>query len=59
VTGPASYLSESDFFIEEWQEAYWGSNYQRLAEVKRSYDPAGLFIVHHGVGSERWPGNGP
>jgi FAD binding domain/Berberine and berberine like len=59
VTGPASYVSESDFFIEDWQEAYWGSNYQRLAEVKRSYDPAGLFIVHHGVGSERWPGDGP
>ena len=30
----------------------------RLAEVKRKYDPTGLFFVHHGVGSEDWSADG-
>jgi hypothetical protein len=31
-----------------------GGNHARLAEVKKKYDPDGLFFVHHGVGSEQW-----
>ena len=30
----------------------------RLAAVKQKYDPEGLFIVHHGVGSEQWLADG-
>ncbi|HLH90363.1 MAG TPA: FAD-dependent oxidoreductase [Xanthobacteraceae bacterium] len=52
------YFAESDFFEPDWQRAYWGANYGRLAEVKREYDPAGLFFVHHGVGSEDWSADG-
>jgi hypothetical protein len=26
--------------------------------VKDTYDPDGLFVVHHGVGSERWSRDG-
>jgi hypothetical protein len=26
--------------------------------VKKKYDPSGLFIVHHGVGSEEWSADG-
>jgi hypothetical protein len=29
-----------------------------LREVKRTYDPDGLFFVHHGVGSEEWSADG-
>ena len=29
-------------------------NYQRLLAVKNAYDPNGLFVCHHCVGSERW-----
>ena len=58
VPSPGSYVSESDFFIADWQEAFWGSNYQGLLAVKRKYDPAGLFFVHHGVGSDDWSADG-
>ena len=58
VPGAGSYLSESNFFNERWQEAYFGSNYRRLKSIKRRYDPEGLFIVHHGVGSEDWSPDG-
>jgi hypothetical protein len=58
VAVPASYLSESDFFDLQWQRSYWGSNYTRLASVKKKYDPDGLFFVHHGIGSENWSADG-
>lgn len=58
VPAPASYVSESNFFNKDWRQAFWGSNYARLAAVKRKYDPSGLFFVHHGVGSEEWSADG-
>jgi FAD/FMN-containing dehydrogenase len=58
VPDDGAYVSESNFFQENWQHAYWGSNYARLASVKRKYDPTGLFFVHNGVGSEEWSEDG-
>src|SRR5690606_24908263 len=53
-----SYVAESDYFERDWQQAYWGAHYPRLAAVKEKYDPEELFVVHHGVGSERWSEDG-
>ena len=53
-----SYLSESNYFNDDWAVAYWGSHHPRLSGVKAKYDPEGLFFVHHGVGSERWSADG-
>lgn len=58
VPDAGAYVSESDYFQRDWQRAFWGSNYRRLAAAKRRYDPDGLFIVHHGVGSEHWSADG-
>jgi hypothetical protein len=58
VPNAGSYVAESDFFEEAWQQSFWGSNYARLLVVKEKYDPSGLFFVHHGVGSERWSADG-
>jgi FAD/FMN-containing dehydrogenase len=44
-----SYVVESDYFEEDWQRSFWGANYERLAAIKRRYDPTGIFTVHHGV----------
>jgi FAD/FMN-containing dehydrogenase len=48
--GAGAYVNECDYFQPDWQKAFWGPNYPRLLEVKRRYDPDGLFSVHHGVG---------
>ena len=58
VPASGSYLSEAGFFDRSWRQAYWGTHYTRLRAVKRKYDPEGLFIVHHGVGSEDWSADG-
>ncbi len=53
-----AYVSESNFFEKGFQQSYWGPNYPRLAEIKKKYDPDGLFVVHNGVGSEQWSADG-
>jgi FAD/FMN-containing dehydrogenase len=53
-----SYVSESNYFNKDWRRAFWGPHYPRLAAIKAKYDPEGLFIFHHGVGSERWSADG-
>ena len=58
VPNPGSYVSEFDDFEADWQSAFWGANYSRLRQVKDKYDPDGLFVVHHGVGSEDWSADG-
>jgi hypothetical protein len=60
ATAPSSgaYVSESNFFEEDWQHSYWCSSHARLALVKKKYDPTGLFFVHNGVGSELWSADG-
>lgn len=49
-----TYVNEADFFQKNWQNDFWGSNYESLYRIKQKYDPAGLFYCHHCVGSELW-----
>jgi FAD/FMN-containing dehydrogenase len=53
-----AYVSESNFFESDFQHSYWGANHARLTEIKKKYDPEGLFFVHNGVGSEQWTADG-
>jgi len=54
-----SYVHEQDLNDEFWAQSQWGdTNYARLLQIKDKYDPHGLFVVHQGVGSERWSPDG-
>jgi FAD/FMN-containing dehydrogenase len=53
-----TYVNESDWFEPQWQQTFWGANYQRLLGIKQKYDPDGLFYCHHCVGSEGWSEGG-
>jgi hypothetical protein len=58
VSDGGAYVSESNFFESNFEHSYWGTNHSRLAEIKKKYDPDGLFFVHNGVGSEQWTTDG-
>jgi hypothetical protein len=50
-----SYIAETDYEDQDWAVSQWGArNFARLLAVKAAYDPAGLFVCHHCVGSEAW-----
>jgi FAD/FMN-containing dehydrogenase len=53
-----NYMSECDYFRADWRKASWGEHWTRLDQIKKRYDPDGLFVVHHGVGSEAWSADG-
>lgn len=43
VPNAGAYAAEADYFQHDWQHAFWGSHYPRLAAIKRKYDPGNLF----------------
>ena len=45
-----AYVSESNNFQRDWEQAFWGRNAARLRAVKAAIDPGGLFVTHHGPG---------
>jgi hypothetical protein len=49
-----AYINEADPYEPNWQQAFWGSNYERLLEIKRKVDPADVLWCQPCVGSENW-----
>ena len=53
-----TYLNDADPNEPDFQRSFWGENYRRLYEIKKKWDPKGLFVVRKGVGSEDWDDDG-
>lgn len=43
--GSGAYLGESDIREPNFQQAFYGSNYARLYQLKQKYDPKGVFFA--------------
>jgi hypothetical protein len=50
--GSGAYMNEADARSPTWKEDFFGSNYGRLLEIKRKYDPNGLLKCNECVGSD-------
>ncbi|KAG9115172.1 hypothetical protein FRC07_007559, partial [Ceratobasidium sp. 392] len=48
----AGYFNEADPDEPNWKQAWFGSHYDRLLDIKRSVDPKGLFNCTRCIGSE-------
>lgn len=53
-----SYINEADLNEDNWQQVFWGSNYPRLLNIKRKWDPKDIFMCKPCIGSERWNAEG-
>ena len=45
---------QGDLEGPNWQNAYWGTNYPRLKQIKSLYDPHGIFYARTTPGTEEW-----
>ena len=52
--GGSAYLNQADFREPNWQQVFYGENYDRLLELKNKYDPNHVFWGRTTVGSEQW-----
>ena len=44
-----AYQNYIDPDLTDWQQAYYGSNYNQLAAIKKKYDPTGLFTFPQAI----------
>lgn len=52
--GSGAYVNEADPDEPNWQQSFWGAEYNRLLAVKRARDPWNVFWAPTTVGSEGW-----
>ena len=43
------YQNYVDPDLKNWRQAYYGANYARLAQIKKTYDPAQVFQFPQGI----------
>ncbi|TVY58925.1 FAD-linked oxidoreductase ZEB1, partial [Lachnellula cervina] len=52
--GGGAYMNEADFRQLNWQESFFGENYDKLLSIKNRWDPNHLFYAVTAVGSTEW-----
>ena len=52
--GGGAYMNEGDGDEPDWKQAFFGSKYDRLLEIKKKWDSAGIFYARNAVGSDAW-----
>ncbi|KAI8635086.1 putative 6-hydroxy-D-nicotine oxidase [Xylariaceae sp. FL1651] len=52
--GAGSYLNEGDINEPNFQQSFYGTNYDRLLQIKKAVDPWDTFWAPTAVGSEGW-----
>ncbi|KAF4983056.1 hypothetical protein FZEAL_1456 [Fusarium zealandicum] len=52
--GGGSYMNEGFPFEKDWQQTFWGANYDRLLKIKKKVDPKDVLWCYPCVGSEGW-----
>ncbi|XP_055348574.1 uncharacterized protein LOC129595554 [Paramacrobiotus metropolitanus] len=53
-----AYFNEASTTEPHWQQAFWGKNYDRLLQIKKTVDPSGMLVCSQCVGSEAWDPTG-
>jgi hypothetical protein len=54
VAGSSAYMNEADFQEPDYENVFFGENYEKLLAIKQKWDPNSLFYVTAGVGSDVW-----
>jgi FAD/FMN-containing dehydrogenase len=49
-----AYMNEANPYTRNFQQDFYGSNYERLVQIKAKYDPSYSLYVLSGVGSDEW-----
>lgn len=52
--GSGAYMNEADFRQPNFQQVFFGSNYDKLKSIKQKWDKDGFFYATKAVGSEAW-----
>jgi hypothetical protein len=52
--GSGAYMNEADFRQLNWQDSFFGENYDTLLSIKNKWDPLHLFYAVTAVGSTEW-----
>ncbi|CAI6246121.1 unnamed protein product [Periconia digitata] len=50
----AAYVNEGDLNEPNWQFTYWGDKYPKLLEIRKKWDPEGVFYAKTTPGTEDW-----
>ncbi|KAI5857483.1 FAD-binding domain-containing protein [Durotheca rogersii] len=53
-TNGCAYANEGDPYQPDWQDHFWGSEYPKLLEIRKKWDPNGVFYAVATPGTEDW-----